>query len=175
MRSRSVASAAVCVNAHAAPVPITQLVVATLTTMDEHSGSSHWERSPRKGPRPLIALIFILLVVGGGCTALTVWLINAPGLRVAQEVYDQAPNIVNRTHYSSTPWGDTLTVVVARDVIRDEALDLQCKVVLPLMLREHLDARIEIVHPDNEFRLDGEPCPTGRVIAWRPLGDGEVA
>jgi hypothetical protein len=101
-----------------------------------------------------VAVVIIASAVVGA-----LWLFNSPGLRVAKEIYDTAPDIVTRTHYAAlTGTGDTLTIFVARDVTRAEALVLQCEVVIPLLLKEHLSANIVILHPDNDFRLDGAPC-----------------
>ncbi len=121
------------------------------------STGSGWDRSGRQGLRPAgwaaLLLGFVGLIVVG-----FIWLFNSPGFRVTNEIYSGSKDIVTRTHYTSTSTGDTLTIVVARDVTREEALRLQCETVVPILAREHLPARVVIQHPDNDFRLDGAPC-----------------
>lgn len=152
MRVRgTVATAMVDVNA--------RWLSGTLARVDEFP-ISNWERGTTTHRRSCLLLVAVaLLVIASGIVG-AAWLFNSPGLRVAREIYDAAPDIVTRTHYAAlTGTGDTLTIVVARDVTRDEALELQCQTVIPLLLREKLSARIVILHPDNDFRLEGAPCP----------------
>ena len=126
--------------------------------MDERA-VSNWERGATKGRRSCLILLAVVLFIIAGAVGAFVWLFNSPGLRVAGAIYDAAPNIVTRANYASiTGTGDTLTIFVARDVTREEALKLQCQIVIPLLLKEHLCPRIVILHPDNAFRLDGAPC-----------------
>ena len=125
--------------------------------MDER-GSSNWEQGARKGPRPLVLFALFLVLTVGGFAGLFVWLFNSPAMRVQDQVYDNAPDIVTRTHYSTVNGFETLTIFVARDVTRAEAIDLQCRIVVPILLREGMSPLIVIVHPDNDFRLEGAAC-----------------
>jgi hypothetical protein len=121
--------------------------------MDEPA-RSNWERGATKSRRSCLILLLVSIVIVACVVAGVVWLFNSPGMRVAGEIYDAAPDIVTRTHYAAlTGSGDTLTIFVARDVTRDEAIRLQCQIVIPLLLREHLTARIVIQHPDNDFQI----------------------
>ena len=76
-------------------------------------------------------LLVLVVVIGAGF----VWLFNSTGFRIAREVYDCAKDVVTSANYYSSPEGDRLTITVARDVTRDEALRLQCQTVLPLLAR----------------------------------------
>jgi len=118
---------------------------------------SKWAQGHRPGVGPLGCVLLIglvvLLAIGGAF-----WIFQSPGFRVATEIYASAPDIVTSAHYSSTPTGDTLTIRVARDVTAAEATQFVCTSVVPLLVREHLGARIVVTHPDGAFWLDTYSC-----------------
>jgi hypothetical protein len=125
---------------------------------------SQWTIPKNQGRRPIVVVLVLLVVVVAAFAGIFVWLFNSPGFRVAQELYTEAPAIVTQAHYSTLNGGaDVLTILVARDVTRDEALTLQCQTILPLLERYHLAARVVIEHPDGAFELDGVPCPSKPV------------
>ena len=119
---------------------------------------SNWDRLGTSGLRPsgwarLLLLILVAIVL------VFVWLFNSAHFRVMREIYEGNPQIVTNTHFSTTSSGDTLTVTVARDVSREEALRLQCETIFPLLAREHLSPRVVVRHPDGGFVLEGVSCP----------------
>lgn len=84
---------------------------------------------------------------------------TSPAFRVMGEIYEGSKSIVTGTHYSQfSGQPDRLTITMARDVTRAEALRFQCERVLPLMFREHVNAEVWIYHPDGDYTLKNEPC-----------------
>jgi hypothetical protein len=121
--------------------------------------ASNWEGGQRRGPPRLLLAVLVVVLVVGGCVALSVSMFTSPAFRVMGEIYEGNKSIVNRTHYSQVVGQpDRLAITMARDVSRAEALRFQCERVLPLMVREHVSAELWIYHPDGDYILRNEPC-----------------
>ena len=126
--------------------------------MDEPT-VSNWERGARKGPRPLVLVLLVVLLLVACIVGLVILIFNSPGASAAREIYDGAPGVVVQWNYFTGTNGDTMNLVLAPHVTREEAIDLECRVVLPLLSRERLSTQIVIWRADNEYQLNGDECP----------------
>lgn len=121
--------------------------------------TSDWERGQRRGPNRLLLGLIVVALAVGGCVALGAMVFTSPGFRAVSEIYANSKSIVNSAHYSVVNGRpDRITITVARDVSRAEALRFECERVVPVLVREHVNAEIWIYHPDGDYVLQNAPC-----------------
>lgn len=106
-------------------------------------------------------VIVVLIVVG--VLGAVIWILNSPGARVARAIDAAAPGVVVQWNSFTGTNGDSITIVLANTVTREVAVDLECRVVLPLLVRERSAAHIVIRRADDEYQLNGDECPSANA------------